>query len=203
MLGRGRAYGAHMCVCVCMRACSECENFDLCASCRAAEPHPHHLWKEVGPADLIPLDDADLAMSTGANRRVGRVVSSSLALSFTSENKYSLPAAPPIFFKIHVLFRLFARANLCARVHLRLDSAPCPGELVWAALRNFENRWCLGSLPGQGPRRWSTYGEVRGRAEALGAAMRVHLGHAPRSAVGICGANSEDWVVADLAALVI
>jgi long-subunit acyl-CoA synthetase (AMP-forming) len=88
---------------------------------------------------------------------------------------------------------------------IRLGAETSVGELVLAAMSNYRNRWCLGTWDSQvGSRRWHTFGDILLRVQSLSCGLRSARGSLslpPRSRVGICGGNSEDWVVCDLAAL--
>ena len=77
------------------------------------------------------------------------------------------------------------------------------GDLLMAAFVNNKNRWCLGTVPVAGGERiWATFGDIGTRVRRLGCGFRRDCGLALHSTIGICGSNSEDWVAADVAALV-
>ncbi len=74
--------------------------------------------------------------------------------------------------------------------------------MLLSAFANHQHRWCLGTVPiaAGGKRVWATFGEIERRVRRLGVGFRALL--ASGSSIGICGNNSEDWVVSDLAALI-
>ena len=79
----------------------------------------------------------------------------------------------------------------------RVNTGPSTASLLLATMANYRNRWCLGTKRG-GEWAWTTYAELYERVAAFATGLRLHCNVQPRARVGICGANCEAWIVADL-----
>jgi fatty acid CoA ligase FadD9 len=185
--------------------------FDMCNECHqtAANTHPHHLWEEVPLKGLIPFtadaSDGSAQLNMGAivlavlqnyqarwlcgvrhptgcparghtstiNRNIGSTTASNSTSSSYVANVRDGDASPQIQ-------RVLSREDgPCRQCGLSLGAPSPPNTLVW-----------------------STYGEMKTRLVHFSCGLRKHLNLATRSIVGICAANSEEWLVTDLSCIV-
>lgn len=94
------------------------------------------------------------------------------------------------------------------RHHMWLEVAPkarqARGEsvasILLASFENYRHRWCCGTESDDGFI-WKTFGDMRSRIERVMFGLRHYLDIEPRTRVGICGPNCEDWMVIDMTLL--
>ena len=77
-------------------------------------------------------------------------------------------------------------------------------QLLFDAMHNYQDRWCLGTRSADGEYQWMTYAELARRVRSFRAGMQRAeidgLKLQRRSLIGLAAAvNSADWIVADIA----
>ena len=159
--------------------------FDMCNACRgsaSADVHPCHMWAEV-PLKCRTKFTAD-AKDRKRQLCTGEII---LAVMHNFRNRWACG---------------FRNPNGCSGAGHGDGSGAGGGGSGAGALPCSK---CGLSLAAPSPRNifvWSTYGEVNARVVAFSCGLKVHLGLRTRSTIGICAANSEDWLVADLSCIV-
>eukprot|EP01087_Luapelamoeba_hula_P016055 TRINITY_DN4899_c0_g1_i1.p1 TRINITY_DN4899_c0_g1~~TRINITY_DN4899_c0_g1_i1.p1 ORF type:complete len:807 (-),score=81.79 TRINITY_DN4899_c0_g1_i1:200-2620(-) len=82
--------------------------------------------------------------------------------------------------------------------HIEIVKATTPAGMIWSALQLYGNRKCIGVRVPGGDYQWLTYKEIGNRARLFASALHTLIPE-PHSLVGICGHNTADWIVTDLA----